>query len=242
MKKLFNWEGVILIAMFVAFCTVALTACSTSTLLTRTVTIDGTKYRSGFYGNLYLNNITFKGDSIKVGVDEFQHVNCDKFDLVHRSIKGTKGMLYCTESQWKKACAYYADGSNFVYYCNIGGRYVDRDTVIATIPNMDSKKFDALMDFAKKNSYDPFGSSKGVKTRRLPIPDRDKSPELIFYKESKDGLFISDKRYIFHVVDGKLLLLFYYDYGHGKYEEMVAVDIPDKLGQYFVKLLCQMKK
>jgi len=39
------------------------------------------------------------------------------------------------------------------------------------------------------------------------------------------------------VIDGKLLLVFFYDYGHGKYEELVAVDVPDELGQYFIKLL-----
>ncbi|NLD46731.1 MAG: hypothetical protein GX660_05960, partial [Clostridiaceae bacterium] len=42
--------------------------------------------------------------------------------------------------------------------------------------------------------------------------------------------------------DGKLLFLFFYDYGHGKYEEMVAVDVPDELGQYFIKLIEQLKK
>lgn len=237
MKKL------ILIATFVVYLTLVLTACSVELSVPHTVAIDGTTYRNGFYGDLWPDNITLKGEPIKVGVNDFQRVNCERFDWVHSAI-GTKtsGILYCKESQWEEAQEYYADCDNFVYYCSIGAKYVDLDPVIITIPNIDSKKFDELMVYANKNSYNPFGSNKDVKIRRIPIPDRDKSPELVFYKESKDGFFTSFKGNIFHELDGKLLLLFYYDFGHGKKEEMVAVDVPDELGQYFVKLIEQLKK
>lgn len=224
MKKSISGVRVILITMFIAFFTFPLTAYASDFFLPKNVTIDGTTYINGFYGDLWFNKIVFKGDSTKVGIIEFRHVKCKKFDWV-----GTNGMLYCSESQWEKARKYYADCNNFVYYCS-------SDSVITTIPNMNSQKFDALMAFAGNNSYNPFSSNKGIKIRRLPLPDNDKSPQLIFYKESKDGFFTSYKGYKFHVIDGKLLLLFFYD-GRGKHEELVAVDVPKKLGQYFIKLL-----
>ncbi len=227
-----------LIVVFVVLLTFVLTACNSDLFVPQTVTIDKTTYRDGFYGDLIPNNITFKGDAIKVGDKEFHHINYEKFDWVHSAIGSfTEGTLYCSESQWEQVCEYYADSDNFVYYCSIGAEYVDRDPVIITIPDIDFQKFDELMSFAEKNNYNPFRSNKGVKTLRVPIPDRDKSPELIFYKESIDGFFTSDKEYKFHELDGKLLLVFYYDYGDGENEEMVAVNVPDELGQYFIKLL-----
>lgn len=97
------------------------------------------------------------------------------------------------------------------------------------------------MDFAAANSYDPFDTKKSesAETIRLPIPDSGKAPRLVFYKESKDGYFTSDKSYQFHIAGGNLLLVCYYDYGHGEYEELVAVEVPDELGQYFIELLAQ---
>jgi hypothetical protein len=230
--------GVFLIATVIVFALSALTACNSDLLVPKNVTIDGTTYRNGFYGELWPNNFTLKSDVIKVGINEFHRVDCEKFDWVHSYIGSkSEGIIYCAEDQWEQVSEFYSSNDNFVYYCRIGAEYVDRDPIIVTIPDIDPSKFDELMGFADKNCYNPFGSNADVKTRRLPIPDRDKSPKLIFYKESKDGFFASYQGYIFHALDGKLLLLFYYDYGHGKYEEMVAVDVPDDLGQYFINLL-----
>jgi len=251
MIKPFNRIGVILITTFIILLTLTLSACkveiktvsndntitdSNSDLsVPKTVTIAGISYRNGFYGDLWPNNFTFKGDSVNVGDNEFDHINCEKFDWVYSTIDGTtSGILYCEERQWDEAHKYYSDNNNFVYYCSSG-----EESDIATITNIDSKKFAALMDFAKKNSYDPFGSNEGVKTRRLHNPDMDKSPELIFYKESKDGFFTSFRGYKFHVLDGKMMLVFFYDGGS---DELVAVDVPNKLGQYFIKLLQQLRK
>ena len=66
-----------------------------------------------------------------------------------------------------------------MYYCKIGAQYVDRDPIIATIPNINPIKFEELMAFADNNDYDPFGLDSGVVTRRLPIPNRDISPDKI---------------------------------------------------------------
>lgn len=224
------------------FFTLALTACNISNLFVpETVEIDGKTYRNGFYGDLWPENLTYKGDSYKDGNNEFYHVVCEQFDWVHSSIGSTtNGVLYCAEGEWEKACEYYSNSDNFTYYCRIGAQYESSGPVLVTIPNIDSTKFDELLAFADKNSYNPFGSNKDVKTRRLPIPDENESPELVFYKESKDGFFTSFQGNEFLVIDGKLLLLFYYDYGHGEYEELVAVEVPDELGKYFIKLIAQL--
>lgn len=243
MGKHIKWGELVLISVIVATLTIILTACNSSLFIPKTVTVDGITYRNGFYGDLWPVNLTFDDGSIKDGNYEFRHVDYDKFDWIHSYVGGTTaGVLYCEESQWQQASVYYADNDNFVYYCLIGGKYVEHGAVIETINNIESDKFDALMTFADENDYNPFGSNKDVETDRLPIPDKDESPELIFYKESKDGYFTSFKGHTFHVLDGQLLFLFYYDYGHGEYEEMVAVNVPDELGEYFMKLLEQLEE
>ncbi len=232
----------IVLIIFCIFFTPILMACNISNILVpKTITIDGITYRNGFYGDLWPENLTYKGDSYKKGNKEFYHVDCEQFDWVHSDGGGTaNGVLYCAESQWEQANEYYKDSNNFTYFCSIGAEYIDRDPVIITVPNIDPTKFDELLSFAKKNSYDPFGANSDVKTFRLPIPDREESPQFIFYSESKDGFFTSFKGDKFFVVDGKLLLLYYYDYGHGKYEEMVAVEVPDELGKYFIEFIGQL--
>lgn len=218
-----------------------LTACSAP----ETVTIDGTVYRSGFYGNLFPANMTYGSDIYTVNRIEFRRVICDRYNWMHTSNGTTTGgTIYCDDGQWEQAKTYYEDASNFIFYCEAGVEnvYEDRKPAIVDLSEgIDPLKFDTLMDFAASNSYDPFDTKKNesVETIRLPIPDSGESPRLVFYKESKDGWFASDKSYQFHIVDETLLLVFYYDYGHGEYEELVAVEVPDELGRYFIELLAQ---
>ncbi|GHU28768.1 hypothetical protein FACS1894172_11120 [Spirochaetia bacterium] len=209
-------------------------------LVPKTVIIDKVKYRNGFYGELYPINLTYKDETYKVGFNEFRRINCEQFDLVHSNIgETTEGVLYCAEDQWKQAYAYYDNPRNYFYYYSIvaGYGYTKGDLVIDISISIDPKKFEELMEFAKNHSYNPFKSDENVKIQRLPLPDKDKSPRCIFYKESKDGYFTSYKGYYFHIIDGKLMLVYYYDYGHGEYEELVAVAIPNDIGQHFIELM-----
>ena len=57
---------------------------------------------------------------------------------------------------------------------------------------------------------------------------------LAFYKKRKDGMFTSLQGHEFCIVDGKLLLVFYYDYGNGEYEKMAAVKVPGEISEYMV--------
>jgi hypothetical protein len=199
------------------------------------VLIEGVTYRNGFYSNLWPLNITYTGDSYKVGENEFYRVKCEQFDWVHSKIGGTTaGMLYCKDVQWENARAYYADSKNFQYYCLVGNKHDVNNQVIVTLTDVEPSKFDELLNFANENDYNPFGSNKGIKTRRFPIFSRNVSEELTFYKASKDGIFESYQGSSFLVVDGKLFLVFKLDYGH---EELEAVDVEDELGQYFIGII-----
>jgi len=201
------------------------------------VLIEGVPYRNGFYGDLWPVNIIYTGESYKIGKNEFYRVKGEQFDLVHSNIGSSAGILFCKKEQWENARTYYANSENFLYYCLVGNKHNYNNYVVTTLTDIDPSKFDDLLTFANKNYYNPFSSNKGIKTRRLPIPDRNVSKELTFYKESRDGIFQSDRSHIFLIVDGKLLLVFQYDYGHGKYKELVAVDVPDELGQYFIEII-----
>ena len=202
------------------------------------VTIEGTTYRNGFYDDLYPINFTYSTDQIKVDSNYFCRVNYEKFNFVKLSNDGSViDILFCAEDQWEQAYNYYSDKDNLVYYCRIGMENIYRNSVIEIIHDIDHEMFDKLMVFANKNEYEPFNSNKNVITHRLPFPNNDEFPELIFYRESNDGHFTSSKANKFYIINNKLLLVYFYDYGNGKYEELVVIDVPDELGQYFIELL-----
>ena len=237
----------ILIIMLGGLIIMTLSSCSvlrdfaTNIGIIDTVEFDGVTYRTGFYdGDLWPENIEHKGEPYKIGHNTYQRVDNDKYDWVH-TVTGDfdNKTLYCVESQWENARVFYEDSANFTYYCKIGANYIDRDPIVVTIPDIDPVKFNELMVFAEKNCYDPFGSNKGKQIIRLPIPDRDESPELVFYRESNDGFFRSFTHHFF-VVGDNFLLLYFYDYGHGEYEELAAVEIPGGLGEYFLKLYAKI--
>ena len=93
------------------------------------------------------------------------------------------------------------------------------------------------MAFAEENTYDPFGKDMGDILPRIPKPAQDEAPELVFFRVSRDKCTVSYCGYTFHIIDGRLLLVYYYDFGHGEYEEIVYAEVPADLGGYFVNLL-----
>lgn len=225
MKKIFAISTCVLLLL--------LSGCS-KFLVPQEVTVGDVVYRTGFYGDLWPINLEFDGDSFELDGITFNYVNDDRYDWIHTNSVGqsSNGILYCAEGQWKQAETYYADPQNFEYYCT------RNDFENISIADFDYEMFKALTKFADENSYDPFNQAKNnqVETLHLPIPDNDISPELTFYRESIDGCFTSYKGNTYHILDGKLYLLFYYDFGHGKYEEMLCVAVPDEISQYIVGL------
>ena len=204
------------------------------------IACNGVNYRTGFYGEDCGFRPEIQGETVVIDGEAYSLVNSDRFSMlldgqgVSNGI--LSGVLYCAEDQLEAACAWYADDANYDYYCRVGAQYVDRDPEYRLL-DMDAEMFHRLMDFAAENAYDPFGVNRSNSLLRLPIPDRDAAPELTFYRESRDGCIVSYQGHHFHIVDGKLLFVYFYDYGHGEYAEMAAVEAPAELSDYFVNLL-----
>ena len=166
---------------------------------------------------------------------KFRRVDFDGHDWVHSYIgKYTGSTVYCAVDQWQKMCDYYADPNNFKYYYGVG--YYMSETSVQ-IPDIEQQKFDELLAFSKDNSYNPFGKQTNEKAQR--ISESEFYEGICFYKVSNDGFFMTIKSPMYFVYDGKLWLVFYHDIrrDNGGVKEVVAVDVPDELGQYFIGLI-----
>jgi len=215
------------------------------------VTIEGATYRRGFYGERGYLYPQFGAGSIGKktlqkeiiyddGKYKYQRVDYEGHDWVHSNGGGnTGGAVYCAEDQWEQMHDYYADPYNFDYYYHLGNN-VNETPLVVNIPEIDPQKFDELFAFAKENSYDLGTNNKAMqKTRRLPEAVRNGGRKaLYFYKVSNDGYFAT-VRHEYFVHDGKLLKVFFHD-GGSKNEgirEVLVIDVPDELGQYFIDLM-----
>lgn len=216
------------------------------------VTIEGVTYRRGFYGERgYLNPMFGKvgdigSDTLQKeivyddGKYKYRRVDYEGHDWVHSNGGGnTGGAVYCAEDQWEQMHDYYADPDNFDFYYHLGNN-VNEIPLIVKIPEIDPQKFDELYAFAKENSYDLGTNDKALqKSRRLPedVCNGGRN-SLYFYKVSNDGYFATIKHEYF-VHDGKLLKVFFHDGGakNGGVREVVVIDVPDELGQYFIDLM-----
>jgi hypothetical protein len=219
------------------FCIFILISCEllvlTDISTVKTVEIENVIYKKGFYGNLIPDNFTFKNGEYLIDSVLYRRVNNNKFNIVH-CYRGewTSGTLYCADEQWISANNYYKDYNNYFFICSVSNGYIceEDDKKIDLTAVIDHDKFDALITFAEKNDYGNLKQPKKSKTRRLPIPD---SQSYFIFRESKDGLFTSPRYYQFYIIDNKLVLRYYYDRG----TDLVVVDVPDHLGDYFIKLL-----
>jgi hypothetical protein len=212
-----------------------------------TLTVDGIIYRTGFYRDLSPEyKLPYIGDPYKAkGLHFVSRVNHEQFDLLYGVVYGPAWgddhrILYINESQWEIARIYYANSDNFVYYCKIHGKSSSRHPFHATVTDIVPSKFDELRDFAEKIDYaegtNYFGLKKRVETRRLKIFEPwNTLLQYDFLKESRDGIFGSGM-IGFCIIEGKLLYKLDYDRDE---HEMVVVDVPDELGQYFIELLAQ---
>lgn len=221
---------IVLISLYISGCGMAPDG-------SKTVLIGADTYATGFYGSLFPYNFNRTEEVYNVDDIEFRRLDNDSFDLLHASIGPySEGTIYCNESQYDEARAYYSDSDNYTYFCQIGTPKKDASPLVMDISHIDIEKFDSLIEFAEKNSYDPFDFVKNNKIEKLelPMPDETESPRLVFYKESKDGMFISSRGEYFHIIDDEIVLVFYYDYGYGEYEKLIAVKVPDEISDYII--------
>ncbi len=232
MKKFFAiFLGIILL----------LSGCSNFSLGVPETLESGEKiYETGFYGSLYPNNLNPEDCTLDIGNITLTKIENDKFDLYHADIGTyTEGTIYCEQSDYENAVKYYNNPNNYSYYCILS---VASDKIVSKnieIPDIDTVKFNALLKFADESRYDPFNMIHNNKINKvdLPMPDENKDIRINLYKESSDSLFISTTGDDYYIINNSLYLAYQYDYGKGLYEKLIAVKVPDEIGNYFVEYL-----
>ena len=221
-----------------------------SSVVPESVTIEGITYRNGFYGEELCPLFDQVGDvgaeTLQEGVfhddgyRKFRRVDFEGHDWVHSNIgKYTGGVVYCAESEWEQTKSYYKNPENFDYYYDMGYYMSQNGEVL--IPKVDFQKFEELLAFGRENNYEPFDSSsnKKVMEKTCRIPESEFQEGFCFYKVSKDGYFTTSRGPRYFVYDDKLFLVFYHDGENqdGEFEEVVSVEVPNELSQYFVEVL-----
>lgn len=207
-----------------------------------TVQIEGKTYKTGFYGTLYPQEYVLTEDTLQADDLTLVRIEHDAFELYHADVGPyLDGTIYCAESQYQEALEYYSDPENYTYFCILGVDLLDgtRQAQTVELSNVDTALFDELLRFAEESEYNPFDSRHNAKveTVELPMPDNRVDTPMVFYKESKDGLFCSVKGTDYYVVDGALYMVYQYDHGHGEYEKLIAVKVPEDISAYFVSLM-----
>ena len=206
-----------------------------------TIEIDGKTYKTGFYGTLYPNEYPFTEQVLHGDDIMLTRIAHDTFALYHADIGPyVDGTIYCEEEYYGRLQAYYSDPANFTYFCRLGVDMMTGETSqTIEIPDVDPSIFEELQRFAERSNYYPFDNKHKSQDEKeeLPMPDDTVQTRLVFYKQSKDSLFISSKGYAYYIIDDHLYLVYQYDYGHGEYEKLIAVKVPDDISTYFVEFM-----
>ena len=131
------------------------------------IRIEGQKYRTGFYENLYPANLSFTGKEYEVEGILYHQVESENFNMVQCDLGTvTTGTVYCEADQWEEAKAYYAEGENYRSFSEIGGGRTDRESETKALETVDIQKFNALLAFAGENVYEPFRSNSNIRRRK----------------------------------------------------------------------------
>lgn len=204
-----------------------------------TVEIEGDTYRADFYGDdLWIKTMEFTGAEYEVGSRRFRGVDCNGFSCVQADIgPKTNGVLYCLDSQWEDAAAYYGDPENFTYYCEIEATSSEPEH-LEELEAVDLEQWDALFRQGQAGSYDPFDFLKNQANERKAVDfdtlEVNPLPYIRFYRASKDGVFRSFRGNRFFVREGALYLARYHNQSEHR---LSAVQIPEETGAYFLEII-----
>ena len=152
--------------------------------------------------------------------------------------------VYFESNQFGEAVSYYNNEENFDFYCLLGNIHDESEQQIIEIEDIDSLIFNQLLEFSKNNDYNPFTSfndEDGLKKIPISNPDDWMADEIHFYKESKDGAFMTSKGYTFVLHENKLCLLYQYDFIDDESPVMLVKDIPSEISNYFCSLLGELQ-
>jgi len=232
MKKIFSI--VLILALTLTGC-VGLAPDGPETLKTNEKTL-----KTRFYGTLFPNEFELTGETLEIKNIKLNKISHDSFDLYHADIGSyIEGTIYCEENDYQNALSFYNDPQNYSYFCILGVNSVTQSTTTVEFSDIDTDKFNALLEFADKSNYEPFDKKHNAKIEKveLPMPDDTKDTRLVFYKESNDNLFNSSKGTDYYILNNHLYAVYQYDYGHGEYEKLIAVKVPDDISTYFVEYM-----
>ena len=158
-----------------------------------------------------------------------------------KNLKNEDGTLKVnvSEKDYENALSFYNDPKNYSYHCILGVDSNTQSKKRIELTDVDTSKFNSLLDFADKSNYDPFDKKHNAKIDKveLPMPDDTKDTRLVFYKQSKDDLFVSSTGTDYYIIGGHLYAVYQYDFGHGEYEKLIAVKVPDEISTYFVEYM-----
>lgn len=218
-----------------------LSGCSLAPKGPELLQIDNKTYKTGFYGTLYPHEYSLTEYTVQNDDLTLVRIAHDTFELYHADMGPyVQGTIYCEESQYEQALAYYGDPTNYTFFCTLGVDMTD-GTRAQTIElsNVDTVMFDDLLSFADKLYYDPFDSrhNSKVETVELPMPDDTVDTRMVFYKESNDSLFCSSKGTDYYIIDNSLYMVYQYDYSHGEYEKLIALKVPENISTYFISFM-----
>lgn len=208
-----------------------------------TFTHEGVTYRSGFCEDAFLHSQDMLGEAFfeDENYNTYHFLENSNFSIVFRldGMLNSRpfGELYCAEADWEAARAHYADPASWDYCCCFKkGIGIDPDPDYRSLPDVDINKFLELEAFSHEYAYNPFSFESRNDFVRMPLSDALQHPIVYFSRISKDGFLEAESR-TFHFVDGRLLLLYQYDLGYGEYEDLLAVEIPTGLNEYFAPIL-----
>lgn len=208
-----------------------------------TFAYEGITYRSGFCEGASLRSKDMLGEAFfeDEHCSTYHFLDNNSFSIVFR-LDGMLdsrpfGTLYCAEADWEAARTRYAHPANWDYYCCFkDGIGIDPEPDYCSLPDVDAEKFLELQAFSHEYTYDPFRLESRNDLVRMPLSDAVQYPIVHFSRISRDGFLETESR-TFHFVDGRLLLLYQYDLGHGEHEDLLAVEIPAGLNEYFAPIL-----
>lgn len=151
--------------------------------------------------------------------------------------------LYFLADDCASAKAYYTDPAHFEYAC-VKGNLLDTSHEVHVLSNADVEKFEELLQFSLQNAYRPLEEEKAtqaVKKIRFSDSYNWTDGEYRFFKSDLDGTFVSGKQFIYREVDGKAVLLRFYDFENSEVPEVEIVELPEPLGSYFGGLMRDMQ-
>lgn len=218
-------------AIFIVVICLLLPSCRFINPMQETVEINGKEYKLAFTARLYPTEDMVGSDTdVKINGRSYILYQDGEYDCYVSYDNNAEPNIYFNVDQYDEAVSYYTNSENYTYFCKLGN-ILEPDN-LHIIQNIDSGLFEKLLSFSHDNSYNPFTSfNDDDELIRIPVSDPDNwtDDEIHFYKESKDGAFSTLQGHTYILLDGKLALLYYYDFADSDKPVMLIREIPSDL-------------